>query len=68
MSMANFAYLNVIEDPHIVTNYWKRLLREMKNPLIPFDKYESFGALGTIPAESRIVETKRLVKQLDLLR
>ena len=68
MSMANFAYLTIIEDPHIITNYWKRLLREMKNPLIPFDKYESFGALGSIPEENRIVETKKLVKQLDLLR
>ena len=66
--MANFAYLTIIEDPHIITNYWKRLLREMKNPLIPFDKYESFGALGSIPEENRIVETKKLVKQLDLLR
>ena len=68
MSMANFAYLTIIDDPHIVTNYWKRMLREMKNPLIPFDKYESFGALNSIPEENRIEETKKLVKQLDLLR
>ena len=66
--MANFAYLTTIKDPHIVTNYWKRLLREMKNPLIPFDMYESFGALGSVSEENRIVETKKLVKQLDPLR
>ena len=66
--MANFAYLTIITDPHIVTNYWKRLLREMKNPLIPFDMYESFGALGSIPVENRIAETKKLVKELDPLR
>ena len=35
MSKGNFSFMTKVEDPHTVTNYWKRLLREMKEPLIP---------------------------------
>ena len=61
ISMANFAYLETIEDPHIVATYWKRMLGEMKNPLIPFDKFKSFGVLNTLPKENRSVEAMKLI-------
>ena len=43
LSQENFQYLNTIQDAHIVTNYFKRMLREMKNPLIPFRHYKEYG-------------------------
>ena len=43
----NYNYLTKVDDAHTVTNYWKRLLREMKDPLIPFAFYEQFGSILT---------------------
>ena len=48
MSQGNFAFLPTVEDPHTITNYWKRLLREMKEPLIPFDLYGNFEQIGEL--------------------
>ena len=46
LSQGNYAFLNKVNKPHTVANYWKRMLREMRNPLIPFELYDSFGELG----------------------
>ena len=59
--MANFSYLAELDDPHLVANYWKHMLREMKNPLIPFEQYDVFGALAEIPEERRPMRIKELV-------
>ena len=48
MSQGNFPFLPTVREPHTVTNYWKRLLREMKEPLIPFDFYSAFERIGEI--------------------
>ena len=37
LSQGNYNFLTKVEKPHTVTNYWKRALREMKEPLIPFE-------------------------------
>lgn len=37
MSQENFYYLQTIKNVHIVSNYWKKLMREMQDPLCPFD-------------------------------
>lgn len=37
LSQGNFNILTKITDPHLVANYWKRLLREMMEPLITFE-------------------------------
>lgn len=29
MSQNNFYYLTTVKNPHIVSNYWKRMMREM---------------------------------------
>ena len=44
MAKGDFAYLakQPKPDAHTVTNYWKRLLRAMKEPLIPYDLYDKF--------------------------
>ena len=46
MSQGNYCFLLETTDPHIVTNYWKKCLREMKEPLIPFDLYSLFANIG----------------------
>ena len=46
MSQGNFSFLLGVTDPHVLTNYWKRVLREMKKPLIPFKMYEAFSKIG----------------------
>ena len=44
LAKGNYAYLATQPKPesHTVTNYWKRLLRAMKEPLIPYDLYDKF--------------------------
>ena len=44
LAKGDYAYLasHPKPDSHTVTNYWKRLLRAMKEPLIPYDLYDKF--------------------------
>ena len=44
------------------------MLREMKNPLIPFKHYQEYGNLINIPQEERFGKIKELVWKLDPLR
>ena len=61
MSQENFPFLDKVKNPHIVANYLKRLLREMKSPLIPFELYNEFGNLSNINSED---EKFRVIKRL----
>lgn len=40
MCYGDFNFLTKVGSAHTVTNYWKRVLREMKEPLIPYNIYE----------------------------
>ena len=64
MSQANFPYLTTVKDGNLVANYWKRLLREMKEPLIPFNKYEAFSELGKIDEELRLQKIKEILSEI----
>ena len=44
------------------------MLREMKNPLIPFKHYEAYGDLNNTPQEQRFNKIKELVWKLEPLR
>ena len=44
------------------------MLREMKNPLIPFKHYEAYGDLNNTPQEQRFDKIKELVWKLEPLR
>ena len=72
LSKGSYATLANESDPHVVTNYWKHLLREMKEPLIPFSQYEKYGKLEQEPDDKvRITKIKELLQELrdgDLLR
>ena len=52
MSQGNYSYLAKVREPHTVSNYWKRVLREMKEPLIPFNLYRSFEQIAQITRET----------------
>lgn len=40
-----------MDDPHLIANYWKRLLREMMDPLITFEQYTKFRELKWCASE-----------------
>jgi len=42
----NYSYFEEVKSPHVLANYLKQVLREMKEPLIPFDQYEDYDSLG----------------------
>ena len=35
LSQRNYQYLTTVDDPNVIANYLKRMLSEMKEPLIP---------------------------------
>ena len=43
LSRGNYAFLAQVNDPHVVVGYWKRVLRELKQPLVPFEVYNMFA-------------------------
>ena len=45
LSRGNYAFLKQVNDPHVVACYWKRLLRDMKVPLVTFDLYNLYSNL-----------------------
>lgn len=47
LAKGNFSYI-VDQDPHVVANHWKQVLREMKVPLIPFEDYREFGKITRV--------------------
>ena len=64
MSMGNLPYLATVESPHTVTNFWKRLHQEMKDPLIPFDFYPAFEKIAVISSSTTL---KQNIEHLMLL-
>ena len=67
MSQGNYSFLTKVKSPHTVTNYWKRLLREMKEPLIPFDLYEHFESIGTPTNDETTAEDIENLDKIMLL-
>ena len=37
MSQDNYYYLETVQNCHIVSNYWKKMMREMSDPICPYD-------------------------------
>ena len=69
MAEGNFAYLNnidVSEPSHLVANFLKQILFEMREPLIPFDQYEQYGRLNRLQDDDRVREIQSLVAQMEL--
>lgn len=45
LAVGNYGYITEVKNPHVVSNYMKWLLLEMKDPLIPFSQYNDYGRL-----------------------
>ena len=45
LAVGNYGYITEVRNPHVVSNYMKWLLLEMKDPLIPFSQYNDYGRL-----------------------
>ena len=54
LSQENFGFLREVTDPNLVANHWKRILRNMMIPIIPFDWYDEFFSVGSLPKEYRV--------------
>ena len=66
MSQGNYAFLNKVKSSHIVANYWKRLFREMRNPLIPFEHYGLYHELASMSdIEKKLERIKKLIEKLE---
>ena len=49
LSQENFAFLKKVKNPHIVANYFKKILQELDPPLIPYEYYDELAELNTKP-------------------
>ena len=80
MSQGDYGYLGGVREPHVVTNFWKRVLRYMRVPLVPFTFYNQFKQVGgaAMPHCSNqshtqlldlltLVDLKRLINKLPHL-
>lgn len=69
MSQGNYSYLEQqLEngrplDPNVVANYWKRVFRQMRTPLIPLEQYDQFGQLDQI--EDDVEKLKKIKELID---
>lgn len=58
LSHGNYHYLNtILDDPYLVANHMKRVLREMAEPLCTFKLYPAFKQL-TSEANDEILKSK----------
>ena len=65
MSHENFPFLRTVQNAHIVANYWKKVLFEMKTPLIPTELYEEFAQIRSTDGHDLLVQQiKGLVEQM----
>ena len=64
MCQDNYYYLESITNCHIVSNYWKKMMREMQDPICPFDQYDAYMELSTIAPERRLFKLKSLLSKL----
>ena len=74
MSQGNYAYLEKKDsngkslDPNIVANYLKRVLRQMREPLIPERQYDEFSKLDEYPDdESKHARIREIVDGMPLI-
>ena len=62
LAMRNYSFLTNVKDPHIVSNYFKTLMREMSEPICTFNLYDRFMSLPQ--AIDQIAQLKVLVEML----
>ena len=43
LAMANYHHITQVASPNVVTNYFKLMMREMSDPICPFNLYDNFS-------------------------
>lgn len=59
--------MSKVESPHIVSNYWKKMMREMQDPICPFDHYDKYMELAKVPVDRRVSKLRTFIKELPTL-
>ena len=67
MALENYAYLETVKSPDVVASYMKRILREMKEPLIPFEFYNEFSQIKHIEEDEKFVFIKQVIEKMPLI-
>ena len=67
LSQENFAFLKKESNPHVVANYFKKILQKLDPPLIPYQYYDELAELNTKPSEKMFIGLQKLVKDLKPL-
>lgn len=67
LSQENYFKITTIENCHVVSNYWKKLMREMADPICPFEQYDAYQELATLAADRRVSRLRQLVHALPRL-
>lgn len=62
LSQDNYYFLTTVENPHVVSNYLKKMMREMADPVCPYDQYDAYMVLANIPVERRVHKLSELVR------
>jgi hypothetical protein len=59
---------NKVKDPHAVSNILKQYLRELPDPLLTFDKYDTFIQIASKFFDfSRFYESQRFILKFYLM-
>ena len=61
VTMGNYYYLTLLkEEPHVVSNYLKKVLKYMGEPLCTFALYSRFRDLSDTPVPKRAAKLKEI--------
>jgi hypothetical protein len=64
LSFQNYHRMLQIDNPNIVSNYLKKMMREMSEPICPYSHYGNFMKLANVPSEQRVEPLRALIKRL----
>lgn len=64
MSQKNYQHMYTINDPNIIANYLKRMLAEMRSPLLPLRYFNEFTDLEKLNEEQLIPRIRGVIKKL----
>jgi hypothetical protein len=68
ISMGNFFYLTLLkQEPHVVANFLKKVLKYMGEPLCTFALYNRFRDLSDTPVDKRCAKLKDICAALPAI-
>lgn len=65
IQMGNYYYLQLLkEEPHVVANFLKKVLKYMGEPLCTYNLYERFSSLSETPLDKRPAKLREICDRL----